>query len=132
MVAPADGIATKVEQLQEGDYINASTPLFALVSNHDVWIEANFKEVQLAHMRIGQSATVSIDRFPGKKFTGTLVSMSPFTGSQSTLLPPENATGNWVKVVQRVPVRLNLNELDAEHPLQAGLSADVSIDTQSR
>jgi membrane fusion protein (multidrug efflux system) len=132
VVAPTDGIVTKVEQLQEGDYINASTPLFALVSNHDVWIEANFKEVQLAHMRIGQSATVSIDRFPGRKFTGTLVSMSPFTGSQSALLPPENATGNWVKVVQRVPVRLNLTELDADHPLQAGLSADVSIDTQSR
>jgi membrane fusion protein, multidrug efflux system len=131
VTAPSDGIVTKVEQLQVGDYINASTPLFALVSNRDVWIEANFKEVQLAHMRIGQSATVRIDRFPDKHFTGVLVSMSPSTGSQSSLLPPENATGNWVKVVQRVPVRLHLAESDPNYPLQAGLSADVIIDTQS-
>jgi membrane fusion protein (multidrug efflux system) len=131
IVAPTDGIVTQVEHLQEGDYINASSPLFALVSNHDVWIEANFKEVQLAHMRVGQSAKVTIDRFPDQHFTGTLVSMSPTTGSQSSLLPPENATGNWVKVVQRVPVRLRLSEDDPAHPLQAGLSANVSVDTQS-
>ena len=131
VVAPSDGIVTKVEQLQEGDYINASSPLFALVSNHDVWIEANFKEVQLAHMHVGQSAKVTIDRFPDKRFTGVLVSMSPTTGSQSSLLPPENATGNWVKVVQRVPVRLRLSEDDPAHPLQAGLSAIVTVDTQS-
>jgi membrane fusion protein, multidrug efflux system len=129
--APSDGIVTKVEQLQVGDYINASTPLFALVSNHDVWVEANFKEVQLAHMQVGQTAAVKIDRFPGKRFSGVVVSMSPSTGSQSSLLPPENATGNWVKVVQRVPVRLHLKDSDANYPLQAGLSADVKVDTHS-
>ena len=131
ITAPSDGIVTKVEQLQVGDYINASTPLFALVSNHDVWVEANYKEVQLAHMRIGQTATVRIDRFPDKHFTGVLESVSPTTGSQSSLLPPENATGNWVKVVQRVPVRLQLSDNDPNAPLQAGLSADVTVDTQS-
>ena len=131
ITAPSDGIVTKVEQLQVGDYINASTPLFALVSNHDVWVEANYKEVQLAHMRIGQTATVRIDRFPDKHFTGVLESVSPTTGSQSSLLPPENATGNWVKVVQRVPVRLHLSDNDPNAPLQAGLSADVTVDTQS-
>jgi membrane fusion protein (multidrug efflux system) len=131
VTAPGDGIVTKVEQLQVGDYINASTPLFALVSNEDVWVEANFKEVQLAHMRIGQRATVQIDRFPDQQFTATLVSMSPTTGSQSSLLPPENATGNWVKVVQRVPVRLHLADTDPNRPLQAGLSADVTVDTQA-
>jgi membrane fusion protein, multidrug efflux system len=131
VVAPSDGIVTKVEQLQVGDYITASTPLFALVSNHDVWIEANFKEVQLAHMQVGQTATIKIDRFPDKNFSGVVVSMSPSTGSQSSLLPPENATGNWVKVVQRVPVRLHLAGGDATHPLQAGLSADVTVDTHS-
>ncbi len=131
IVAPSDGIVTKVEQLQAGDYINASTPLFALVSYHDVWIEANFKEVQLARMRIGQSAKIKIDRFPGRAFSGLVVSMSPSTGSQFSLLPPENATGNWVKVVQRVPVRLHLADADAAFALQAGLSADVTVDTNS-
>jgi membrane fusion protein (multidrug efflux system) len=130
--APIDGVVTRVEELQSGDYIAASAPVFALVSTHDTWIEANFKEVQLAHMRPGQPATVRIDRFPGKKFPAQIVSMSPGTGSQFSLLPPENATGNWVKVVQRVPVRLHLTDVDPNFLLQAGLSADVKVDTQSR
>jgi membrane fusion protein (multidrug efflux system) len=129
--APADGAAAKVEQLQVGDYIAASAPVFALVSNRDVWIEANFKEVQLAHMRPGNTATVKIDRFPGRKFSGVVTSLSPGTGSQFSLLPAENATGNWVKVVQRVPVRLHLTDLDPSILLQAGLSADVTVDTDS-
>lgn len=130
--APADGVVAKVEQLQVGDYIAASTPVFALVSIHDVWIEANFKEVQLAHMRPGNAATVRIDRFPDRRFSGVVTSLSPSTGSQFSLLPPENATGNWVKVVQRVPVRLQLVDMDPSFLLQAGLSADVSVDTESR
>jgi membrane fusion protein (multidrug efflux system) len=127
--APADGVVAKVEQLQVGDYIAASTPVFSLVSNRDVWIEANFKEVQLAHMRPGETARVHIDRFPGRDFTATVSSVSPSTGSQFSMLPPENATGNWVKVVQRVPVRLRLDDLDPALILQAGLSADVTVDT---
>jgi membrane fusion protein (multidrug efflux system) len=130
--APMDGVVAKVEQLQVGDTIAASAPVFALVSTGDVWIEANFKEVQLARMRPGQEATVKIDRYPGRTFSAKVTSVSPSTGSQFSLLPPENATGNWVKVVQRVPVRLQLTHVDAEFLLQAGLSADVTVDTRSR
>src|ERR1700726_1866326 len=130
--APTDGVVAKVEQLQVGDTIAASTPVFALVSTRDVWIEANFKEVQLARMRPGQAATVEIDRFPDRRFSAVITSVSPSTGSQFSLLPPENATGNWVKVVQRVPVRLQLTNDDAGFLLQAGLSADVTVDTRAR
>jgi membrane fusion protein, multidrug efflux system len=129
--APAEGVVTKVDQLQVGDYIAASTPVFALVSNQDVWIEADFKEVQLAHVRPGQSATVEIDRIPGKRFSARVTSLSPGTGSQFSLLPAENATGNWVKVVQRVPVRLQFTQGDGGVPLQAGLSVNVTVDTHS-
>jgi membrane fusion protein (multidrug efflux system) len=129
--APTDGIAAKVEQLQVGDYIAASAPVFALVSTHDAWIEANFKEVQLARMRAGQTATVKIDRYPGKEFSAVVTSLSPSTGSQFSLLPAENATGNWVKVVQRVPVRLQLVNVAPAFVLQAGLSAEVTVDTHS-
>jgi membrane fusion protein, multidrug efflux system len=129
--APIDGVVTRVEQLQVGDYIAASAPVFALVATGDTWIEANFKEVQLAHMQPGQTATIRIDRIPGKRFSAKVVSLSPGTGSQFSMLPPENATGNWVKVVQRVPVRLHITDNDAAMLLQAGLSADVKVDTQS-
>src|ERR1700722_5397427 len=129
--APTDGVVAKVEQLQVGDTIAASAPVFALVSTRDVWIEANFKEVQLARMRAGQAATVKIDRYPGRRFSAEVTSVSPGTGSQFSVLPPENATGNWVKVVQRVPVRLQLTHVDADFPLQAGLSADVTVDTHT-
>jgi membrane fusion protein (multidrug efflux system) len=132
ITAPTDGIVAKVEQLQVGDYIGAASPTFALVSTQDVWIEANFKEVQLARMHAGQTATVSIDRYPGKRLSAVVTSLSPGTGSQFSLLPPENATGNWVKVVQRVPVRLQLTNVDGAIDLQAGLSADVTVDMESR
>jgi membrane fusion protein (multidrug efflux system) len=127
--APTDGIVTRVDDLQVGSYIKAAAPVFALVSTHDVWIQANFKEDQLAHLRPGQSATVSIDSYDDKTFAGKVVSVSPGTGSQFSVLPPENATGNWVKVVQRLPVRIELDHPDPAYPLQAGLSADVSVDT---
>jgi membrane fusion protein (multidrug efflux system) len=130
--APTDGVVAKVEQLQVGDTIAASAPVFALVSTRDVWIEANFKEVQLARMRPGQAATIEIDRYPGRRFSAEVTSVSPSTGSQFSLLPPENATGNWVKVVQRVPVRLQLTHVDAGFLLQSGLSADVIVDTYPR
>jgi membrane fusion protein (multidrug efflux system) len=134
--APEDGVVTKVEQLQVGDYINAAAPVFSLVSTTDVWVEANFKEDQLAHMRPGQPAEVTIDAFPGRRFQARVASLSPGTGAQFSLLPPENATGNWVKVVQRVPVRLNLLPGSADAlPMDgslSGLSADVSVDTGYR
>lgn len=127
--APSDGIVTRVEQLQVGTYISASAPVFALVVAGDVWIEANFKEDQLTHMRVGQKALVRVDSYPGRKFEGSVVSVSPGTGSQFSLLPPENATGNWVKVVQRLPVRIELHQLDPRFPLHGGLSATVNVDT---
>ena len=108
ITAPSDGVVTRVEQLQVGSYVAASTPVFALVSTHDVWLEANFKEDQLGHMRAGQAASVRIDSYPGKTFKGKVASVSPGTGSQFSMLPAENATGNWVKVVQRLPVRIEL------------------------
>ena len=129
VAAPSDGIVTRVERLQVGTYVSASTPLFALVSTADTWIEANFKEDQLTHMRVGQGASVQIDSYPGKTFEGRVASVSPGTGSQFSVLPPENATGNWVKVVQRLPVRIELKRLDPAYPLHDGLSASVSVDT---
>ena len=130
VTAPSDGVVTRVEQLQVGNYVAASTPVFALVSTHDMWLEANFKEDQLGHMRAGQAANIKIDSYPGKTFKGRVVSVSPGTGSQFSMLPAENATGNWVKVVQRLPVRIELEQLDAAYPLHAGLSATVNVDTR--
>jgi membrane fusion protein (multidrug efflux system) len=129
VTAPSDGIVAKVEQLQVGDYITAATPVFSLMSNA-VWVEANFKETDLTYMRPGQKATISIDTYPGKTFNGTVTSTSPGTGSSFSLLPPENATGNWVKVVQRLPVRIAIDRGDDTTPLSAGMSAVVEVDTQ--
>jgi membrane fusion protein, multidrug efflux system len=130
--APDDGAVARVEQLQVGDYINAATPVFGLVSSSDVWVEANFKEDDLTYMRPGQSAEVHIDAYPGRRFKARVASLSPGTGAQFSLLPPENATGNWVKVVQRVPVRLQIDaaEFGDGTPLHAGLSAEVTVDTE--
>lgn len=128
--APIDGILSKVENLQIGDYINAAKPVFGIVSNKDIWIEANFKETELTYMRPGQKATIKIDTYPGKVFHGTVVSISPCTGSVLSILPPENATGNWVKVVQRLPIRVSIDDADPQQPLRMGLSVTVKIDTQ--
>jgi membrane fusion protein (multidrug efflux system) len=130
VAAPSDGVVTRVEQLQVGSYIAASAPVFALVSSGDIWIEANFKEDQLTHMRVGQSASVQVDTYPGHTFKARVASVSPGTGSQFSVLPPENATGNWVKVVQRLPVRVELEQPDPAYPLHGGLSANVSVDTE--
>jgi membrane fusion protein (multidrug efflux system) len=130
--APESGIVTKVEQLQVGDYVNASTPLFSLMSNERVWVEANFKETELTHMRSGQSATVEIDTYPDTVFSARVQSLSPGTGLTFALLPAENATGNWVKVVQRLPVRFSIDKFDPSAPLHAGLSATVEVDTHYR
>ena len=132
MVRAAEpGIVTKVDQLQVGSYVNAATPVFSMMSNR-VWIEANFKETELTHMRPGQTATVEIDTYPGAPCTAKVQSLSPGTGLTFSLLPPENATGNWVKVVQRLPVRLALECPDRNLPLHAGLSANVEVDTHYR
>jgi membrane fusion protein (multidrug efflux system) len=130
--APENGIVTKVDQLQVGNYVTASTPLFSLMSTDRVWVEANFKETELTHMRSGQQATVEIDTYPDVTFSAKVESLSPGTGLTFSLLPAENATGNWVKVVQRLPVRFHLERLDPNSPLHAGLSATVEVDTRYR
>ena len=131
VLAATDGIVTKVDQVQIGSYANTSQALFWLVSK-ERWVEANFKENQLAHLKLGDVATVSLDAFPGKKITGCVASFSPGTGSSFSLLPPENATGNWVKVAQRLPVRLNITGTPQDVFLASGLSAHVSVDTKSQ
>jgi membrane fusion protein (multidrug efflux system) len=129
--APQNGIVTKVEQIQVGTYVTASTPVFSMMSDR-IWVEANFKETELTHMRPGQDATVEIDTYPDAVCHGKVISLSPGTGLSFSLLPPENATGNWVKVVQRLPVRLALECSPADLPLHAGLSASVEVDTKHR
>ena len=127
IVAPADGVVAKVEQLQAGNRVATAQTLFWLISGAP-WVEANFKEDQLAHMRVGQPATVKIDAYD-HPLKAHVASFSPGTGSSFALLPPENATGNWVKVVQRLPVRLALDE--AVPDLSGGLSATAKVDVRS-
>jgi membrane fusion protein (multidrug efflux system) len=129
--APQDGIVTRVHQLQLGDYVTAARPVFTLIGKH-IWVQANFKENQLRHMRKGQSARVTIDAYPHREFKAHIASFSPGTGNSFSLLPAENATGNWVKVVQRLPVEITLEEVPQDLPLHAGLSVVVTVDTESR
>ncbi len=126
--ASQDGIVTRVHQLQIGNYVTAGKPVLVL-SGTRFWVQANFKEDQLRYMRVGQPATVSIDAFPDHKLKGHLASFSPGTGSSFSILPAENATGNWVKVVQRIPIEIAIDELPEGLPFSAGLSADVEVDT---
>src|SRR5690606_2604889 len=130
VVAPADGVVTRVEQLQPGAYVNPSQTLFWLRTGQP-WIEANFKEDQLPHMKVGQPVSIKIDAAPGGELLGHVASFSPGTGAVFSPLPAQNATGNWVKVVQRLPVRLTLVDPPPELILRAGLSAHARVDTRS-
>jgi membrane fusion protein (multidrug efflux system) len=127
--APFDGIVTNVEQLQRGQYLTAASPAFGIVSTDDVWVTAQFKETQLAHMRVGQTVTIGVDAYPGDKWTGVVQSVAPASGSQFSLLPAENSSGNWVKVVQRIPVRIQITGGPKDVSLAAGMSAEISVDT---
>jgi len=126
--APVTGVVSK-KSVEVGQMIQPGQPLLAVVPLHTVWVVANFKETQLTRLRPGMTATVTVDGFPGTRFPGTLESLSAGTGSRFSLLPPENATGNWVKVVQRVPVKIVLDphEYGNPHTLRAGMSAYVTI-----
>jgi membrane fusion protein (multidrug efflux system) len=130
--ASLEGIVSKVDRLPVGMYLNAAQPAFSLVATRHVWIEANFKETDLTHMRPGQEATVDIDTYPDHTFTAVVESIGAGTGSMFSVLPPQNATGNWVKVVQRIPVRLVIEDPDPERPLRAGMSATVEVNTNYR
>jgi membrane fusion protein (multidrug efflux system) len=118
--------------VEVGQIVQPGQPLLALVPLRDVWVIANFKETQLTRIRPGQKADVRVDTFPGTVFSGTVDSISAGTGSRFSLLPPENATGNWVKVVQRVPVKILLEGKSVGNPqaLRAGMSAYVVVKTK--
>jgi membrane fusion protein (multidrug efflux system) len=130
--APDDGTLANVEDLQVGDFVNPGAAVFSFLSSRRIWVEANFRETDLTHMRPGQEATISVDSYPDCAFKAHIVSMSPGTGSDFAVLPPENATGNWVKVVQRLPIRLEFDEVDPNYPLFSGLSVTARVDTHYR
>ena len=127
--APARGVASRV-RLQPGEWVGKGRPVFSLIDTGDVWIEANLKETQLTHVAPGQSVTFEIDAYPGVSWEGTVSRISPATGSEFMVLPPQNATGNWIKVVQRVPVRVEIDFPPGHPELRAGMTATVSIDTE--
>jgi membrane fusion protein (multidrug efflux system) len=127
--APYDGIVTQVNKLQIGMYLGASTAAFGLVSTDHVWVEAEPKETQLTYARNGDPVDVSFDIYPNHIWHGTVQSVAPATDQNFSLLPAENSSGNWVKVVQRIPVRIDLDMKPGDPPLRAGMSADIDIDT---
>lgn len=133
IVSPITGYVSR-RAVQPGAQISPTTPLMAVVPATNLWVDANFKETQLAHMRIGQPATVVSDIYGDDvKYTGKVVGLDMGTGSAFSLLPAQNATGNWIKVVQRLPVRIELDEQQlAQHPLRIGLSTLVTVDTANR
>lgn len=126
--APAAGVVSQTDRLQAGQFLPVGTPVLSLVKTGESWVEANFKETDLTYMQVGQKAEIELDAYPGRKIEATVASIGAGTGSEFSLLPAQNATGNWVKVVQRVPVRLRLPAPDGV-PLRAGLSASVEVDT---
>ena len=128
--APVAGVVAK-KNLEVGQVVQPGRPLLALVPVQDVWVEANFKETQLQHMRPGQHATLHVDAYPNEVFSGTVESLSPGTGSVFSLLPPENATGNFVKVVQRVPVKIRIEPSASPGVmLRPGMSVIATVNTQ--
>jgi membrane fusion protein, multidrug efflux system len=128
ITAPADGLVSKIN-VQPGQFIQAGQSIFSMVLNNDLWVIGNFKETQLSKMKIGQRVTVEVDAYPGRKFEAKLSSFSPATGSSFALLPPDNASGNFVKVVQRIPVKIEFNNPNdpAVKQLRAGMNAVVDV-----
>jgi membrane fusion protein (multidrug efflux system) len=127
--APYDGIVTQVNKLQLGMYLGASTAAFGLVSTDHVWVEAEPKETQLTYAKNGDPVDVSFDIYPGRTWHGSVESVAPATDQNFSLLPAQNSSGNWVKVVQRIPVRVRVDMKPGDPPLRAGMSADIDIDT---
>jgi membrane fusion protein (multidrug efflux system) len=127
--APFDGVVTDVESVQPGQYLAAATAAFGLVSSTNVWVEAFPKETQLTWAREGDAATVTVDTYPGHEWQGTLQSVAPASGSSFSVLPAQNANGNWVKVVQRIPIRVRLKMQHGDPPLRDGMSVDVTVET---
>jgi len=136
--APFDGVVTQVDALQPGTYLVAQTAVLtstgavALVSTSDVWVSAQMKETELTYVKPGDRVDVTVDTYPGVTWKGTVQSISPASGAVFSILPPENSSGNFVKVVQRIPVKIAIDRAAGEHILRAGMSAYVSIDTGHR
>jgi membrane fusion protein (multidrug efflux system) len=129
VTAPGSGWVSKIN-LRPGSIVQAGTPALALVEDGNWWVDANFKETDLGRIKPGQAATISLDMYPGATFEGVVESISPGSGASFSVLPPENATGNWVKVTQRFPVRIEITSPpDPDKPLRLGASATVRIDT---
>jgi membrane fusion protein (multidrug efflux system) len=129
ITAPGDGIVSQIDNIRPGTYLTAGRPAFSLVSNNDLWIDANLKETDLTYVKPGQDAHVSVDTYPAIDFVAEVQSVGAATGSEFSALPAQNATGNWVKVVQRIPVRLKLEPKPDQPQLRAGMSVEVEIDT---
>jgi membrane fusion protein (multidrug efflux system) len=131
--APINGVATQVDSIQLGRFIPAGTPVFSIIDDTKPWVDANLKESDFTHIAVRQPVTVTVDAFPDHAFKASIGSLSPGTGAQFAILPPQNATGNFVKVVQRVPVRIYFDQNDPMvGKLKAGMSSYVSIDTGHR
>ncbi len=128
--APFDGVASRTPDV--GEYAATGQPIMSLVSDRHVWVRANFKETELTNVRPGQAATIHVDAYPGKTFDGVVESIAQATGAEFSVLPPQNATGNWVKVVQRIPLRIAIENRNTATPLRAGMSTSVDIDTASK
>ena len=131
IIAPSSGVIANLN-MQKGEYIIAGAPLFSLVDNGNIWVEANFKETDLTHLRAGQAATITVDSYPDLKWQAIVASITPGTGSEFSLLPAQNSSGNWVKVVQRINVKLTIDQAIAPTVLTPGMSALVSVDTEHR
>jgi len=125
--APFAGVAGNTPE--PGAYVKPGTAVMSIVAVNNVWVEANFKETDLTHVQPGQPVTIHVDTYPGQEWHGSVASLSQATGSEFSVLPPQNATGNWVKVVQRIPVRIAVNTAGNDKVLRAGMSTEVDIDT---
>ncbi|MCP5381893.1 MAG: HlyD family secretion protein [Kordiimonadaceae bacterium] len=126
--APIDGIAANLS-LDMGEYIIAGMPLFTIVEQHGQWIEANFKETDLTHMETGQLAEVEVDAYPGVKWQARVISITPATGAEFSILPAQNSSGNWVKVVQRIMVKFEILDTQNKPRLLSGMSTVITVDT---
>jgi len=127
--APFDGVVTNVDAIQIGSYLQASQQAFSLVSTSHVWVGASAKETELTYVRPGMAATIAVDTYPGVEWKGVVESISPASGSSFSLLPAQNTTGNWVKVVQRIPMRVHIEDAEGKPPLRVGMSVTVDVDT---
>ncbi|WP_426239304.1 HlyD family secretion protein [Pararhizobium sp. DWP1-1-3] len=127
--APFDGVVTNVNALQPGSYLEAAQQAFSLVSTKNMWIAANPKETELTYVKPGQPVTITVDTYPGVQWKGKVASVSPASGASFALLPAQNTSGNWVKVVQRIPMRVTIDDTAGKPPLRVGMSTLVAVDT---